>query len=45
MKLKNAAKYFDWDSTYDAYTGILLFKGSSAGMTQQVLMAASSAVE
>lgn len=31
MKLKNAAKYFDWDSTYDAYTGMLLFKGQFSG--------------
>lgn len=27
MKLKNAAKYFDNDSAYDAYTGAYLFKG------------------
>lgn len=26
MKLKNAAKYFDRDSVYDAYTGAYLFK-------------------
>lgn len=26
MKLKNAAKYFDTDSVYDAYTGDLLFR-------------------
>ena len=26
MKLRNAAKYFDNDSVYDAYTGALLFK-------------------
>lgn len=27
MKLKNAAKYFDRDFVYDAYTGVLLFRG------------------
>ena len=26
MKLKNAARFFDRDSVYDAYTGLLLFK-------------------
>lgn len=30
MKLKNAAKYFDRDSIYDAYTGLFLFKGQMA---------------
>lgn len=30
MKLLAAAKYFDRDSVYDAYTGLLLFKGQFA---------------
>lgn len=31
MKLKNAAKYFDDDSVFDAYSGAFIFKGQFSG--------------
>ena len=35
MKLKNAAKYFDWDTVYDGYTGIPLFKAQFSSFEGQ----------
>lgn len=37
MKLKNAAKYFDRDSVYDGYTGLLLFKAQFASYDQSTM--------